>query len=526
MFRQTIVLACCGALLLNVSGCGENHNSSNSTDKGYAPSVESAAVAPRSTPSGSAAKTTMPEASIAADSMTVASESAPASRSRDLEAPAAVEEKPFVPNNGRQSVILTAGSFDDVAKFDDYLSFLRRNQHQAQQCRLPIPSNAQQTVIAVTDSEGKPLGDVRCVVQPSGKTVLDQCTGSDGRVMLLSDGTNRHTQQSQPLHLQVYVDGQADAVVDEYREANCSWSVILQETQSTLPTQLDLALVVDTTGSMGDELEYLKTEIVNIVASVSRMFPDIDQRFSLITYRDNGDEYVCRTFDFTGSLSDFRRNLDAQTAQGGGDFPEAMDVALQSAEQLTWRKTNTARVLFLVGDAPPHSDKNAQEIAAIYGLSQQGVRIFPVGASGVEKKAEVILRTASLLSMGQYLFLTDHSGVGNPHATPDVPSFAVERLDRLMLRMIVSELAGKRLVAEEVIAIEHGERYSYVAPKLCEPPSQQSAMLSRCFTTPKSTLTIVKEWLGSHVLATIVAVVSCAIVFERLADFMNVVDVT
>jgi hypothetical protein len=281
-----------------------------------------------------------------------------------------------------------------------------------------------------------------------------------------------------------------------------------------------------TLGSMGDELEYLKTEIDNIVASVSRMFPDIDQRFSLITYRDDGDEYVCRTFDFTGSLSDFRRNLDAQTAQGGGDFPEAMDVALQSAEQLTWRKTNTARVLFLVGDAPPHSDKNAQEIAAIYGLSQQGVRIFPVGASGVEKKAEVILRTASLLSMGQYLFLTDHSGVGNPHATPDVPSFAVERLDRLMLRMIVSELAGKRLVAEEVIAIEHGERYSYVAPKLCEPPSQQSVMLSRCFTTPKSTLTIVKEWLGSHVLATIVAVVSCAIVFERLPNFMNVVDVT
>ena len=59
--------------------------------------------------------------------------------------------------------------------------------------------------------------------------------------------------------------------------------------------------------------------------------------------------------------------------------------------------------------------------------------------------------------MGQYLFLTDHSGVGNPHAEPHVPDYQVERLDRLMIRMIASELSGKRFAADEVIAVEDGK---------------------------------------------------------------------
>lgn len=458
-------------------------------------------------------------------------EAAPVELARKAEPVKAAEEKPFAPNNGRQSGVLTAGSFDDVEQFADYMDFLRCNPQHVRQCQLPLPPATQQTIISVTNTDGKPLGNVRCVVKQTAagqteRVLLDRTTASDGRVMLLSDGTHCRTRQAQPLHLQVFGDNQSTAVIDEYRDVDRQWAVTLQNVQSTLPTQLDLALVVDTTGSMGDELEYLKTEIDSIAASVKHMFPDIDQRIALITYRDNGDEYVCRSFDFTSSLSEFRRNLDAQTAHGGGDFPEAMDVALQSAEQLTWREGNTARVMFLVGDAPPHPQDAGRAMTAITGLSERGVRIFPVGASGVEKSAEVILRTASLLSMGQYLFLTDHSGVGNAHATPDVPKFAVERLDRLMLRMIASELAGKRLVAEEVIAIERGERYSYQAPVRYQTQSAPSSAPECCIIVPQeSTLTVVLKWFGQNLFAAIVAVVSGAFVFERLTNFMKVCEI-
>lgn len=158
------------------------------------------------------------------------------------------------------------------------------------------------------------------------------------------------------------------------------------------------------------------------------------------------------------SLSEFRRNLDAQSAGGGGDFPEALEVALHSAVQLDWRTSNTARVMFLFGDAPLHRVGTATAVTAMNELLQKGIRVIPDGASGIEKTAEVLMRTASVLTTGQYLFLTHHSGVSNAHATPSVSSFAVERLDRLMIRMIASELAGKRLIPQEVIAIERGDR--------------------------------------------------------------------
>lgn len=526
-YRHVCSLTCFALFSMALAGCGEKYESSPSADIS-SPVMNSGATtesAPVHTPATARPVSATDRSAFESKSSAAGLSDRGMEHDDTVAARTTRDEAPFRPSSGRQSGVLTAGSFDDVAHFDDYRSFLRRHQHAANRCGLPLPPDTQQTVITITDGQGRPLGNVRCVVKQCGgqqteRVLLDRATGSDGRVMLLSDGRPQHHQQAQPLHLQVYANGKTEAVIDEYRNVDNQWRLTLQDQQSTLPTQLDLALVVDTTGSMGDELEYLKTEIDSIVASVSRMFPEIDQRFSLITYRDNGDEYVCRSFDFTGSLSDFRRNLDAQSAHGGGDFPEAMDVALQNAEQLSWRRGNTARVLFLVGDAPPHAEQATQTMSAITGLSQKGVRIFPVGASGVEQTAQVILRTASLLSMGQYLFLTDHSGVGNAHATPDVPSFAVERLDRLMLRMIASELAGKRLAAEEVIAIERGEQYSYTAPPACQSPAPSRPLLSYCVVTPKSPLTIIADWFTQNLLVTVVAVVSGAVVFERLSHLM------
>ena len=64
------------------------------------------------------------------------------------------------------------------------------------------------------------------------------------------------------------------------------------------------------------------------------------------------------------------------------------------------------------------------------------------------------MRSAAFLTLGRYLFLADHSGVGNPHAKPQTPSYSVERLNALMVRMIASELAGRELLPNEIIATE------------------------------------------------------------------------
>jgi hypothetical protein len=88
--------------------------------------------------------------------------------------------------------------------------------------------------------------------------------------------------------------------------------------------ELDIQLVIDTTGSMGDELGYLQRELVAIVDTLSKRFPNVTPRWSLVVYKDRDDAYVTRSFDFTTDTARFARALAAQSAGGGGDFPEAV----------------------------------------------------------------------------------------------------------------------------------------------------------------------------------------------------------
>lgn len=88
-------------------------------------------------------------------------------------------------------------------------------------------------------------------------------------------------------------------------------------------TELDVQLVLDTTGSMGDELSYLQGEFDAIATQVRAKFPTVTPRWSLVVYKDHGDAYVAKGFDFTPDTGRFRAELRAQSAGGGGDTPEA-----------------------------------------------------------------------------------------------------------------------------------------------------------------------------------------------------------
>lgn len=167
----------------------------------------------------------------------------------------------FIQQSGRQSGILTAGNVDDVANYFECTAFIKRYRHQATASQLPLNADLQQTVISVVDGRGQPLGDARCVVkeslagQQSERVLLDMRTVTDGRVLLLSNFfiSDPH-QQSRRLHLQVSTDQNRMPVIDEYREVGGVWDVSVRHAESHLPTQLDLALVIDTTGSMGVNL--------------------------------------------------------------------------------------------------------------------------------------------------------------------------------------------------------------------------------------------------------------------------------
>ncbi len=106
--------------------------------------------------------------------------------------------------------------------------------------------------------------------------------------------------------------------------------------------------------------------------------------------------------------------------------------------------------MFLFADAPPHDADAKATLDAVQQLRKQNITVFPVAASGTKDRAEFIMRATAFLTTGEYLFLTDDSGIGNPHAKPHVPGYNVDRLDHLMIRAIAKELAGERVPLEQL----------------------------------------------------------------------------
>jgi len=116
--------------------------------------------------------------------------------------------------------------------------------------------------------------------------------------------------------------------------------------------------VLDTTGSMSGLIEAAKEKIWSIASTMASAQPAPEIRMGLVAYRDRGDAYVTQVLDLSADLdSMYARLMDFQ-ADGGGDGPESVNQALyDSLHKVSWSQNqNTYRVVFLVGDAPPHMD--------------------------------------------------------------------------------------------------------------------------------------------------------------------------
>jgi hypothetical protein len=212
--------------------------------------------------------------------------------------------------------------------------------------------------------------------------------------------------------------------------------------------ELDVQLLLDTTGSMGDELSYLQSEFDAIAKQVRAKYPNVTPHWSLVVYRDHGDAYVTRAFDFTTDTTRFRENLRAQHADGGGDTPEAVVEGMTTALAQHWRGgANVAKLAFWVADAPAHPGEAAKLAERIREAKAKGVHVYPIASSDADDDAEYEMRSAAQITGGRYVFLTNDSGIGHSHAEPHIPCYNVTRLDHAVVRMIDVEMSGKYVEA-------------------------------------------------------------------------------
>ncbi len=179
---------------------------------------------------------------------------------------------------------------------------------------------------------------------------------------------------------------------------------------------MEIAFVLDTTGSMGGLIDGAKKKIWSIVNQMVAAKPQPEIRIGFVAYRDKGDDYVTQVHDLTGDLDKSFAILDKFEAGGGGDTPEHVNAGLHDAvSRLNWSKNASGakiyQVIFLVGDCPPHFDyqdrpsyKTDVERAAQRGILVNAIRC------GDDPNTERVWLDIAKRGMGNYLSLPQDGG--------------------------------------------------------------------------------------------------------------------
>ena len=331
--------------------------------------------------------------------------------------------------NGAVPGTLTAGEWNDNDNYEDYLKVLAENEwfESKEGWRM----NLRKRLAVTVTSHGEPCKNLKIEIF-SGKILLySTFTDYAGNAYLYY---NKWFEKTTPT--KVVVDEDISYTVSD--EELKSGKKLIEYGGSHDYYKLDIMFTTDTTASMSDELKYLQSEFKDVIAKVSKNNKDLNIRMSVNFYRDENDQYVLRSFPFDSDVEKVQKQLAAQSAAGGGDYPEALDEALMdSVSGHEWRE-DSIKLLFLTLDAPAHKNLSTIEIirSCISTAAEKGIRVIPIMCSGTGLEAELLLRAIAAQTGGTYVFLTDDSGVGNEHLKPSVGEFTVKPLNELIVEIV------------------------------------------------------------------------------------------
>lgn len=302
--------------------------------------------------------------------------------------------------------------------------------------------------VTVKNSDGKPLPNKTVtMLSEDGKDIWQSITDKDGTAYLFYQDSDKAAS------VEVTRD---DGSTDSYRikttdktssgtdkgksgnqnnnQASDSSLEIKIEESPVKYNKMDIMYIVDATGSMVDEMTFLQKDFSKIAGKAS----NDKTSFSVNFYRDEGDEYVTKCFDFTKDVEELQKNLNEQSADGGGDIPEAVHTILdESINKASWRN-DSVKLAFLIFDAPPHSEENVitSLTSSIKKASGMGIHIIPVVSSNAERDTELFGRALAICTNGEYVFLTDDSGVGDSHLEPIIGDYKVQSLYDIIIDII------------------------------------------------------------------------------------------
>ena len=350
---------------------------------------------------------------------------------------------------------MTAGSIDDNADWESYLLYRQWfDSLTPRPAVLDVRVEGRQ-VLAVVDADGRPVAGASIVVTDAGDgEVARLTTYADGRALFHApaDEVDPSTQRRPVYDVTVtppsWLGG--DPVTQRLGAETDEHTLTLGSTIGDVPVRLDIAFLIDATGSMSDEIERLKANMVSMAEQISSLPGTPDVRFAMTVYRDHGDLFVTRTFDFTGDVGAFTEALREVEADGGGDRPEALEEGLHDLRSSpAWRGDDTLKLAFLVADAPPHVGGEGpgydQDVLA---AAAEGIKIFPIASSGLaeDPQGEYVFRQLAQITLGRFVFLTYGADGVSPgdstehHVAPD--AYSTLPLDELVVQLVQDEVAA------------------------------------------------------------------------------------
>ena len=339
----------------------------------------------------------------------------------------------------KQGGLITAGEWNDLDHWK-YWKKLTRRGSVSKMCRYWKYYPKRRVAIQLQNPDKRPLVDVPVAIKLDDVVVWETRTDNFGRAELwIQPNERRRVRAASKYTLWINLRAHSRVKNSRYNVQ----IITLNDIEPKATNHLDIAFVVDATGSMSDELRYLKTELNDVIDKAAATHPEITIRTSAVFYRDKGDDYVSRVSLFDDEATNTIHFIQQQSAGGGGDYPEAVDEALDDAfNTLKWSKSAKNRLLFLLLDAPPHYSQ--EYVKKIHQLTQtaarKGIKIIPITASGIDKATEFLMRFMAIVTNGTYVFITDDSGIGNKHLKPTVGDYKVEYLNDLLTRLICKYL--------------------------------------------------------------------------------------
>ena len=333
---------------------------------------------------------------------------------------------------------LTAGEINDFSKWKLWTDLAKGELFTFQSHWDFSPTN--RYTVQVTDQNGLPLANVKAELLNGNAVLYASRTDNTGKAELWGSLRPDTLAKITVTSIRVNYNGEIKAA-GSVKKSGEGINYLVFTTSCNQSSNVDIAVVVDATGSMQDEINYLKSDLNDVIYKSKTFSSTLNLRFANIFYRDKGDAYLTQSQDFTRVLSESIAYTNAHNADGGGDTEEAVEIALDSAiNHLSWSEDTRAKILFLVLDASPHNTPEIREKMRnlCVQAAEKGIRIVPIAGSGATKDTEYLMRCLALATNGTYIFLDDHSGIGGAHIKPSTDNYQVEILNDLLVRVIKS----------------------------------------------------------------------------------------